>query len=80
MTREEIINQIKCILSELDNGVDAVSYLTQNDVEWLNEIIKALELEPITKNNLTDYLSRAEMVKYQEYLDGKISNDCVRFR
>ncbi len=45
MTREEIINEIKCLLSELDNGEDAVSYLTQNDVKWLNENIKALEQE-----------------------------------
>lgn len=47
MTREEIINEIKCLLSELNNGEDAVSYLTQNDVKWLNENIKALEQEPI---------------------------------
>ena len=46
MTREEIINEIRCLLSELDNGEDAVSYLTQNDVKWLNENIKALEQEP----------------------------------
>lgn len=43
MTREEIINEIRCLLSELDNGEDAVSYLTQNDVKWLKENIKALE-------------------------------------
>ena len=43
MTRDEIINEIKNILSELDNGEDAVSYLTQNDVKWLKENIKALE-------------------------------------
>ena len=48
MTREEIINEIKCLLSELNNGEDAVSYLTQNDVKWLNENIKALEQEPKT--------------------------------
>ena len=47
MTREEIINEIKCLLSELNNGEDAVSYLTQNDMKWLNENIKALEQEPI---------------------------------
>lgn len=47
MTREEIINEIKCLLSELNNGEDAVSYLTQNDVKWLNENIKALEQEPV---------------------------------
>ena len=46
MTKEEIINEIKCLLSELNNGEDAVSYLTQNDVKWLNENIKALEQEP----------------------------------
>ena len=46
MTREEIINEIRCLLSELDNGEDAVSYLTQNDVKWLNENIKALKQEP----------------------------------
>lgn len=46
MTREEIINEIKCLLSELNSGKDAVSYLTQNDIKWLNENIKALEQEP----------------------------------
>jgi hypothetical protein len=45
MTRNEIINEINCLLSELDNGDDAVSYLTQNDVNWLKENIKALEQE-----------------------------------
>jgi hypothetical protein len=45
MTRKEIINEINCLLSELDNGDDAVSYLTQNDVNWLKENIKALEQE-----------------------------------
>lgn len=53
MTRKEIINEINCLLSELDNGDDAVSYLTQNDVNWLNENIKALEQEqkwiPVTE-------------------------------
>ena len=44
MTREEIINEIKPILDELSYP-DAVSYLTQNDVKWLNEIIKTLEKE-----------------------------------
>ena len=42
MTKEEIINEIKPILSELSYP-DAVSYLTQNDVKWLNEIIKILD-------------------------------------
>lgn len=46
MTREEIIYEIRCLLFELDNGEDAVSYLTQNDVKWLKENIKALEQEP----------------------------------
>jgi hypothetical protein len=49
MTKKEIINEIKCLLSELNNGEDAVSYLTQNDVKWLNENIKALEQEPKIK-------------------------------
>lgn len=47
MTREEIINEIKCLLSELNNGEDAVSYLTQNDVKWLKENIKALERQNV---------------------------------
>lgn len=42
MTKEEIINEIKPILSELSYP-DAVSYLTQNDVKWLAEIIKILD-------------------------------------
>lgn len=53
MTRKEIINEINCLLFELDNGDDAVSYLTQNDVNWLKENIKALEQEqkwiPVTE-------------------------------
>lgn len=53
MTRKEIINEINCLLSELDNGDDAVSYLTQNDVNWLKENIKALGQEqkwtPVTE-------------------------------
>ena len=43
MTREEIINEIKCILIELDNGEDAVSYVTNKDREWLKNTIKILE-------------------------------------
>ena len=58
MTNKEIINEIKPILSELDYGEDAVSYLTQNDVKWLNENIKALEQEPCE-----DAISRAEVIK-----------------
>jgi hypothetical protein len=49
MTKEEIINEIKPILSELSYP-DAVSYLTQNDVKWLNENIKVLEQKPILDN------------------------------
>ena len=60
MTSEEIINEIKSILSELDNGEDAVSYLTQNDVKWLNENIKALE------HSCKDCISRAETVQFLE--------------
>lgn len=59
MTREEIINEIKCILSELNNGEDAVSYLTQNDVKWLNENIKTLEQQPCS-----DAISRDETVRF----------------
>ena len=47
MTREEIINEIKPILEELDYP-DAVSYVTQNDKEWLEENIRVLEQEPKT--------------------------------
>lgn len=70
MTREEIINEIKCLLSELDNGEDAVSYLTQNDIKWLNENIKALEQEPCE-----DCISRKDTLKKfkQTYFD----NDTV---
>lgn len=57
MTREEIINEINCLLSELDNGDDAVSYLTQNDVNWLKENIKALEQE-----TCEDAVSRTEVL------------------
>jgi hypothetical protein len=64
MTREEIINEIKCILSELDNGEDAVSYLTQNDVKWLNENIKALE-----QQSCEDAISRSEALKTINNMD-----------
>ena len=37
---------------------------------------KVLEQEPTTKNDLgVDCISRAEMLKYQEYLHGKMSNE-----
>lgn len=62
MTKKEITNEIKCLLSELDNGEDAVSYLTQNDVNWLNENIKALEQEPIIDK------IRAEIEKQEKWL------------
>jgi hypothetical protein len=63
MTREEIINEIKCLLSELDNGEDAVSYLTQNDVKWLNENIKALqpEIKPIGYRECSDAMLKMWM-------------------
>lgn len=61
MTREKIINEIKPILDEL-NYPDAVSYLTQNDVKWLNEIIKKLEQEPcedaVRRTEVIDELNR----------------------
>ena len=63
MTRDEIINEIKCLLSELDNGEDAVSYLTQNDVKWLNENIKALqpEIKPIGYRECSDAMLKMWM-------------------
>jgi hypothetical protein len=61
MTNKEIINEIKCLLSELDNGEDAVSYLTQNDVKWLNENIKALEQETVSRESYEhEYFLRKE--------------------
>jgi hypothetical protein len=63
MTNKEIINEIKCLLSELDNGEDAVSYLTQNDVMWLNENIKALrpEIKPIGYRECADAMLKMWM-------------------
>jgi len=61
MTKEEIINEIKCILSELDNGEDAVSYLTQNDIKWLNENIKMLE----QKSNTAHWIKIDILGKYE---------------
>lgn len=63
MTNKEIINEIKCLLSELDNGEDAVSYLTQNDVKWLNENIKALqpEIKPIGYRECADAMLKMWM-------------------
>ena len=60
MTREEIINEINCLLSELDNGEDAVSYLTQNDVGWLKENVKALEQEQGTSEIQAIYTEALE--------------------
>lgn len=62
MTREEIINKIKPILEEL-NYPDAVSYLTQNDVMWLNENIKALrpEIKPIGYRECSDAMLKMWM-------------------
>jgi uncharacterized protein YehS (DUF1456 family) len=63
MTNKEIINEIKCLLSELDNGEDAVSYLTQNDVKWLNENIKALQpkIKPIGYRECSDAMLKMWM-------------------
>ena len=46
ITRYDIIDEIRNLLSELRNE-DSVSYLTQNDVKWLNECIKFLKQDPI---------------------------------
>ena len=74
MTREEIINEIKPILEEL-NYSDAVSYLTQNDREWLEAIIKTLEQEPCE-----DAVSRVEARRLmaETNRDGGIS--CKAFK
>ena len=61
MTREEIIKKIKPILEEL-NYSDAVSYLTQNDREWLEETIKALE-----KELKSDWIPVSERLPNSEY-------------
>jgi hypothetical protein len=71
MTREEIVNEIKCLLSELNNGEDAVSYLTQNDVKWLNENIKALEQEPILDKVRAEIKKSSHGKWYVGRLDGK---------
>jgi hypothetical protein len=77
MTKEEIINEIKSLLSELDNGEDAVTYLTQNDVKWLNENIKALEQETVSRESYEhEYFLRKEfevkIYKLQRQLEEQI--------
>ncbi len=76
MTKEEIINEIKPILEEL-NYPDAVSYLTQNDVKWLNENIKALEQAPITKNDLAHNLCNSCTNIGCEFQSGIVRMKCA---
>lgn len=81
MTRKEIINEINCLLSELDYGEDAVSYLTQNDVNWLNENIKALEQKPTTKNDIRYNRVKNELNRVKDELEPTTKNnlgvDCI---
>lgn len=74
MTREEHIYQLKLYLKGLSKCMVPASSLYWK--EHYEEIIEALEQEPTTKNDLgVDAISRAEMLKYQEYLHGKMSNE-----
>lgn len=60
MTKGEIINKIKSILEELSYE-DAVSYLTLNDVTWLEENVKALEQETTSRESYEhEYFLRKE--------------------
>lgn len=81
MTKEQIINEINCLLSELDSGEDAASYLTQNDVNWLNENIKALEQESTTKNDIRYNRVKNELNRVKDELEPTNKNnlriDCI---
>ena len=90
MTRDEIINEIKPILKEL-NYPDAVSYIVQNDRRWLEENIKALEQEPFInkpcvssvacehdKNKILDKI-RAEIIDTL-YVDSLIFGELIDFK
>ena len=60
MTKGEIINKIKSILEELSYE-DAVSYLTLNDITWLEENVKALEQETTSRESYEhEYFLRKE--------------------
>lgn len=60
MTKNEIINKIKSILEELSYE-DAVSYLTLNDIAWLEETVKALEQETVSRESYEhEYFLRKE--------------------
>jgi hypothetical protein len=60
MTKDEIINKIKSILGELSYE-DAVSYLTLNDITWLEENVKALEQETVSRESYEhEYFLRKE--------------------
>jgi hypothetical protein len=81
MTNKEIINEIKCLLSELDNGEDAVSYLTQNDVKWLNENIKALKQETVSRESYEhEYFLRKEFEVKIDKLQRQLEEQIVKVR
>jgi hypothetical protein len=81
MTKEEIINEIKSLLSELDNGEDAVAYLTQNDVKWLNENIKALEQETVSRESYEhEYFLRKEFEVKIDKLQRQLEEQILKVR
>lgn len=77
MTREEIINEIKPILEEL-NYPNAVSYLTQNDVMWLNENIKALEQQQ-SEDTINRQAVKEQMIKYGFHAPDMTVNEFVEY-
>jgi hypothetical protein len=67
MTREEKINHLKGILSEINENDNAVCYLTSEDNELIESAIEALEQEPILDK------IRAEIIEYEG--DCRLSDD-----
>lgn len=74
--RKELAEYIRKEFAEA--GIWAYKVDTINmrlNFEMLDIILKALDQEPTIKNDLAvDCISRAEMLRYQEYLHGKMSN------
>ena len=73
MTRDQFIYALTacgCLLK------DGKTWYEHNELIKCFEDLGLFEQEPTTKNNLgVDLISRAEMLKYQEYLHGKMSNE-----
>lgn len=70
MNREEAIEHIRSILEECTENEDAVCYVTSDNADAFGMAIKALERRPCE-----DAISREAMFNYQQYLQGRMSNE-----